>query len=60
MEKDSFCRVSGESPETPRKLCFSTTFPYQEICEISEFYAVRPTYFLKLLNVSNVHLHIVV
>ena len=29
--KDSFRRVSGDSPETLRKLCFSTKFSHQEI-----------------------------
>ena len=31
MERHSFHIVSGESPETTRKLCLSTKFPYQEI-----------------------------
>ena len=31
VERHSFRRVSGKSPETLRKLCFSTKFPHQEI-----------------------------
>ena len=31
MERNSFRRVSGESPETLRKLFLSTKFPHQEI-----------------------------
>ena len=31
MESHSFRIVSGESPETMRKLCLSTKFPHQEI-----------------------------
>ena len=33
MERHSFDRVSGESPETLRKLCLSTKFPHQGIKE---------------------------
>ena len=31
MERHSFRIVSGDSPETMRKLCLSTKFPHQEI-----------------------------
>ena len=31
VERYSFCRVSGDSPETMRKLCLSTKFSHQEI-----------------------------
>ena len=31
VERHSFCIVSGDLPETMRKLCLSTTFPHQEI-----------------------------
>ena len=31
MEKHSLRRVSGDLPETLRKLCLSTKFPLQEI-----------------------------
>ena len=31
VERHSFCIVSGESPETMRKLCLSTKFSHQEI-----------------------------
>ena len=31
VERHSFRIVSGDSPETMRKLCLSTKFPYQEI-----------------------------
>ena len=31
VERNSFRIVSGDSPETMRKLCLSTKFPHQEI-----------------------------
>ena len=31
VERHSFCRVSGDSLETLRKLCLSTNFPHQKI-----------------------------
>ena len=31
VERHSFRRVSGKSPETMRELCLSTKFPHQEI-----------------------------
>ena len=31
MEKNSFCTVLGESPETMGKLFLSTKFPHQDI-----------------------------
>ena len=30
-ERHSFCIVSGDSPETIRKMCLSAKFPHQEI-----------------------------
>ena len=38
MERHSFRIVSGESPETVRKLCLSIKFPHQELGETTVFY----------------------
>ena len=43
VESHSFHIVSGDSPETMRKLCLSTKFPHQEIRWITVFYAVDVT-----------------
>ena len=39
MERHSFCIVSGNSPESMWKLCFSTKFSRQEISEMTVFFA---------------------
>ena len=41
LDRHSFRRVSGDSPETVQKLYLSTKFPHQELGEITVFYTVQ-------------------
>ena len=41
LERHSFRLVSGDLPETIRKLCLSTKFPRQELGKINVFFAVK-------------------
>ena len=40
VKRYNFCRVSGESPKTMRKLCLSAKFHTKKLGEITVFYAV--------------------
>ena len=43
VERQSFCIVSGNSPETLRKLRLPTNFHDRKLVEITIFYVVLPT-----------------
>ena len=55
MERDSFRIVSGESPETMRKLCLSTKFSHQKLGEVTVFFAVS-IYMLSRSAMTSIHL----
>ena len=49
VERQSFHIVSGNSPETMRKLSVSTKFSTRKLCEIMVFYAVIITHNIRIL-----------
>ena len=52
MERYSFRIVSGDSPETIRKLCLSTKFHNMTLAEITVFYAVCNIEHITIINAS--------